>query len=161
MSTFVPADFSVPVSLEGRGFRLRMLAETDARKDYEAVMESRQRLSATSPNGWPKEDFTLCENVADLRRHEREFHSRLAFAYTVVSPDEQRVLGCVYINPSRNAPGCADVYLWLRDSEHVEGLTLRVYEQVREWLETLWPFRKLNWLRTEYYPDATIGDPTG
>ena len=46
--SFVPEDFEVPAVLETDQFRLRMLSVDDVEKDYEAVMESRERLSAIS-----------------------------------------------------------------------------------------------------------------
>ena len=102
MSTnrFVPDDFEIPDMLETDRFRLRMLSVGDVEKDYEAVIESRELLHTIFGGPWPKLGFTLEENFADLERHQQEFLSRKAFAYTVVSLDETRVLGCVYINPS-------------------------------------------------------------
>ena len=95
----VPEDFPVPAGLVHADFHLRMLAATDVEADYEAVMASRERLRAGSPHGWPREGFTLAENLADIERHEQEFHDRVAFAYTMVNPADTRVLGCVHINP--------------------------------------------------------------
>jgi len=149
MSSLVPTEFEVPPMLETESWRLRMLRASDAAADYEAVMESQRRLRAGSPNGWPREGFTLSENHADLVRHETEFGLRDAFAYTLVSPAEDKVLGCVYINPSKLAD--ADVYMWVRDSMHFEGLTAHLFEAVDAWLKSSWPFDNLNYIRTEYY----------
>jgi len=92
---FVPEDFVIPSVLETEYFRLRMLSVDDVEKDYEAVMETQERFLSLG-YGWPREGFTIEENLADLEQHQREFLHREAFAYTVVSPDESRVLGCVY-----------------------------------------------------------------
>jgi len=147
----------VPAGLSGPGFRLRMLGASDVERDYEAVMASAARLRAGSPHGWPRPGFTLAENLADLRRHEREFHDRAAFAYTVVAPDESCVLGCVYINPctvgtddSASDERAAAVYLWVRD-EHHPALTGVLYQAVKDWLASSWPFRRVCWIRTAYY----------
>ena len=151
MKPLVPVSFDVPQALEHPAFRLRMLQATDAQSDYEAVMESQARLRAGSPNGWPRPGFTLAENLADLTRHEAEFRSRIAFAYTMVSPSGDRVLGCVYINPSQQAD--ADVYLWVRD-DCAEQLTVPLFQAVDDWLKCCWPFSKINYIRTTYYADA-------
>jgi len=148
MAALVPDDFAVPAGLRHPEFRLRMLAATDAAADYEAVMESQARLRAGSPHGWPRPGFTLAENLADLRRHEAEFHERIAFAYTMLNPAGDRVLGCVYINPSERAG--ADVYMWVRDSCH-GPLTGTLFHAVDEWLATSWPFEQINYIRTGYY----------
>ena len=144
----VPTDFTVPEVLEHRRFRLRMLRSTDAEADYEAVMESAERLRRGAPNGWPRPGFTLAENLADLARHESEFLAGIAFAYTMVDPAEKQVLGCLYINPSTTAD--ADVHMWVRDSK-ADTLTEPLFEAVNEWLEQAWPFRTVNYVRPEYY----------
>ena len=96
---FVPDDFKIPTLLETGLFRLRMLSVDDVEKDYEAVIESRELLHAKFGGSWPRTGFTIEENLADLKRHQQEFLDRKAFAYTVVSLDETKVLGCIYINP--------------------------------------------------------------
>jgi RimJ/RimL family protein N-acetyltransferase len=137
---FVPPDFHVPPVLETERFRLRMLSVDDVEQDYEAVMESRERLRATSGGPWPWEGFTLEENLRDLERHQREFLNRQAFAYTVVALDESRVLGCVYINPPRRTDADAEVYMWVRQSEYDRGLDPVLFQAVREWMAAAWPF---------------------
>jgi hypothetical protein len=116
-----------------------MLSVNDVEKDYEAVVESRELLHAQFGGPWPREGFTLQENLADLERHQREFEQREAFAYTVVSLDESRVLGCVYINPSEDEDTDAEVRMWVRQSEFDEGLDTILFEAVKKWLEQTWP----------------------
>ena len=132
-----------------------MLAAADAEADYQAVMASQIRLRAGSPHGWPREGFTLEENLADLVRHEQEFHDREAFAYTMVSPDESEVLGCVYINPTdAGDKDDAQAYMWVRD-EHHERLTGTLFREVDAWLKRDWPFTSVRYIRTLYYETAT------
>jgi hypothetical protein len=147
--TLVSDAFDVPERLSEREFTLRPLRGTDAQSDYEAVMESQERLRAGSPSGWPRSGFTLAENLADLEKHEAEFVDRVAFAYTMVDPSEQRTLGCVYVNPSTVAD--ADVHMWVRDSE-AERLTPRLFATVDAWLRRDWPFARVNYVRQSYYP---------
>lgn len=150
-ASFVPETFPVPTGLSHPDFRLRMLAAADAEADYDAVMASQARLRAGSPHGWPREGFTLAENLADLERHEQEFHDRVAFAYTMVRPDESEVLGCVYINPPEPGDGHdAQAYMWVRD-EHHPALTGTLFAQVRDWLDRDWPFESVRYIRSEYY----------
>ena len=134
---FVPEDFPIPAEHSNNRLRLRMLSTAVAEKDYEAVVETRIRLRQSSHQGWPREGFTLDENIADLERHEREFSNREAFAYTVVTLDESRVLGCVYINPG-DGEHDAVVRLWVRDSER--ALFDFLVTTVQAWLADAWPF---------------------
>lgn len=138
-SEFVPSSFEVPPVLETERFRLRMLSVDDVEKDYEAVIESRELLRSGG-GSWPRDGFTLEENLADLERHQQEFLSREAFAYTVVSLDESRVLGCVYINPARKTGADAEVYMWARKSEHDQGLDNVLFQTVKSWIDESWPF---------------------
>jgi len=139
-TSFVPESFDVPPSLETSRFRLRMLSVGDVEKDYEAVIESRGLLHSTG-SSWPREGFTIEENLADLERHQQEFLDRKAFAYTVVSLAEDRVLGCVYINPVEHDEADAQVFMWVRQSEYDKGLDAVLFKAVRDWLDSSWPFR--------------------
>lgn len=136
---FVPDDFSIPPVLETGHFRLRMLSVDDVEKDYAAVMESADLLHSMGSR-WPRDGFTLAENLSDLERHQREFLAREAFAYTVVAPDESRVLGCVYIMPTRDQNADAMVWMWVRQSEYDRGLDPILFESVKDWIAAKWPF---------------------
>ncbi len=139
---FVPPSFIVPPALETDRFRLRMLSVDDVQKDYEAVMETQAYFHSLGFD-WPRDGFTLAENLADLTAHQREFLNREAFAYTVVSLDESRVLGCVYINPVETGEADARVRMWVRTSEFERGLDPILFRAVKDWIETAWPFRKV------------------
>jgi RimJ/RimL family protein N-acetyltransferase len=143
--SFVPDSFVVPATLETSRFRLRMLSVDDVEKDYEAVMESRELLLTHFGGPWPREGFTLQENLVDLKRHQREFEQRKAFAYTVVSFDESQVLGCVYIDPPEDEDTDAVVVLWVRQSEFDKGLDPILFETVKKWLEETWPFERVKY----------------
>ena len=148
---FVPPEFVVPEVFETPLFRLRMLAVTDVEKDYEAVMESADLLNAMLGRNWPSADFSLENNLQDLAEHQEEFERREAFAYTVVALDESRCLGCVYINPPRDYPTDARIYMWVRQSAYEQGLDPILFASVKQWIEESWPFE------TVWYPgrDAT------
>jgi RimJ/RimL family protein N-acetyltransferase len=139
---FVSDDFTVPPVLETKQLRLRMLSVEDVEKDYEAVIESRDLLHSMG-SIWPREGFTIEENLADLERHQQEFLDRKAFAYTVVSLDESRVLGCVYINPSESEDGEAEIFMWVRQSEYDKGLDAVLFQTVGKWMEAAWPFKNV------------------
>ena len=147
MSTnrFVPDDFEIPATLETDFFRLRMLSLDDVEKDYEAVVESRELLHTMFGGPWPRPGFSLEENLVDLERHQKEFLSRKAFAYTVMSLDERRVLGCVYIDPSETTDSDAVVVMWVRQIEYDKGLDEILFNKVRNWISSDWPFKKVDY----------------
>jgi hypothetical protein len=139
---FVPVDFKVPARLETREFRLRMLSVADVVKDYDAVMTSAAHLKALFGGPWP-EDLTLEGNLVDLGWHQKEFQRRTSFAFTVVAPDESRVLGCVYINPTRKRGYDASISMWARQSELASGLEDRLVAAVKDWIAKEWPFKSV------------------
>ena len=158
---FVPESFRVPPGLETREFRLRMLTVNDVVKDYDAVITSAAHLKRVAGGGtWP-DGLTLEGNLIDLGWHQKEFARRTSFAYTVVSPDESRVLGCVYVNPTRKRGYDASVTLWARQSELANGLEDRLAAAVKQWLAKEWPFesvaypgRDVDWTTYRQLPDV-------
>lgn len=157
---FVPTDYSIPQRLETSEFRLRMLTVNDVVKDYDAVISSAEHLKTIWPGGtWP-DGLTLEQDLIDLGWHQKEFQMRRSFAYTVVTPSESQVTGCVYINPTRKLGYDAVVYLWARQSELAGGLESRLYAAVKDWLAREWPFKKvafpgrdINWDTWRAIPD--------
>lgn len=140
--SLVPDDFKVPATLEHPRFRLRMLSIHDLEKDYEAVMSSVAHLQGVWRNNWP-EGLTLEQNLVDLGWHHKEFQRRTSFAYTVVEPDESRVLGCVYIYPPSKRGFDAEVYYWARQSELANGLEEELGQALQIWFESEWPFESV------------------
>ena len=147
---FVPTEFVVPNEFATANFTLRILSIDDVEKDFEAVTSSAERVSKVWPDsGWPA-GLTLRQNLIDLGWHEKEFQNRTSFAYTMVSPDESQVLGCVYFYPTEKAEYDAEVFLWVRESEAATDLDEELFEAVQRWLATDWPFHR------PAYPGRTI-----
>ncbi|HEY0603463.1 MAG TPA: hypothetical protein VGD58_11150 [Herpetosiphonaceae bacterium] len=142
---FVPPDFDVPTLFETEYFRLRPLTVADVDKDYEALMSSIPLLNSLLGWDWPREDFTREENLADLAAHEQQFNERVAFAYTVVAPDESSCLGCLYINPPCDQPADARVYMWVRQSAYDQGLDPILFRTVKDWIAERWPFTNVSY----------------
>jgi hypothetical protein len=128
-----------PAGLEHERFRLRMLTVRDVDADFEAINER------VAPDGTPKgaHGLTLEQNLIDLGWHQKEFQIRHSFAYTVVTPDESRVLGCVYVYPDDDAD--ARVHLWVRRDAWEDGLDPVLEAAVRAWIARDWPFERVNW----------------
>ncbi len=139
MHELVPDDFDVPAVLEHERFRLRMLSVDDVVQDFDAICDRVDHEGRPQPPFVP----TVAENLVDLGWHQKEFELRRSFAYTVVAPDESRVLGCVYVNPSETHD--ARVTMWVRRSAWDEGLDPALEAIVREWIEQDWPFEKVDW----------------
>ena len=151
---FVPPDFEVPAVLETNKFRLRMLSVDDVEKDYEAVMESQALLRANGGD-WPRDGFTLGENLDDLQWHEQEHLEKIAFTYTIMNPEETFCLGCIYINPllqemvdigicqfqDKDEEGfAARISYWVRQSRSTREFNATILENIIQWLDLEWYF---------------------
>ncbi|MFW9988405.1 MAG: GNAT family N-acetyltransferase [Candidatus Odinarchaeota archaeon] len=116
----------------------------DVEKDYEAVMESQELLHAMFGGPWPTSGFTIEENFKDLKRHQKDFLDRKAFTYSVVSLDDSRVLGCLYIKPSDEITTDAVVTMWVRQTEYEKGLDKILFSTVKNWISLNWPFKNVD-----------------
>jgi hypothetical protein len=155
MPRFYPPDAPVPTELRMPECFLRMLRATDVELDYAAVMASQEMLRAKSGGRWPRPDFTIEENLADLQEHEADFQQRSGFTYTVMTLDETQCLGCVYIYPLAallNAahlpePGDdeAQVRFWVRPECVADDLDRRLFATLRSWLAEEWDFQRVLW----------------
>jgi hypothetical protein len=149
---FYPDDARVPEVLQTDEFLVRPLRATDVRLDYDAVISSRAELFLRSGGMWPREGFTLEENLEDLERHEREHLERVAFTYTVMNPAETECLGCIYIDPLENFlehdagsgeylnDRTAYVTFWVRHSRLADNLDRRLLEALLSWFRGDWAF---------------------
>jgi RimJ/RimL family protein N-acetyltransferase len=136
--TFVPADFDVPTSFTGPGFRMEPLGPEHNERDYEAWTSSMDHIRATPGFEdwlWPT-PMTIEENLADLVRHAADFENRTGFTYSVLEGDD--VIGCLYIYPSKDPGYDAAVRSWVRASR--ADMDKILWSSVSEWLEETWPF---------------------
>ena len=138
----VSEDFEVPQRLDTDRLRLRCLTVQDAEKDYEAVVSSEHHLrNVFDPGGsWP-DGLTLEQNIMELGWHQTEFQLRTSFAYTAVSLDETRVLGCMYIYPCNKQNHDVEISMWVRQSELQTGLDDHLFGAVKKWIAESWPFQ--------------------
>jgi hypothetical protein len=143
---FLPHEHPVPPGFERPGFKARPITIHDVVKDYDAVMTSADRLRERFPLwGWPPEGMSLEEDLIDLAWHQKEAQLRRSFNYVVLTPDESRVLGCVYVDPPEKQGADADVSFWVRSSEEDSGLEAELEGAVREWISAEWPFERVRW----------------
>jgi hypothetical protein len=152
---FYPDNVVIPETLWTEEFLVRPLRATDVELDYDAVITSRAELLLGSDGKWPREGFTLEENLTDLMRHEQEHQDRVAFTYTVMNPTETECLGCVYINPLRlllqraslsveHVPEeSAYVTFWARQSRLTDNLDSRLLQALVSWFQTAWAFSQV------------------
>jgi len=136
---FVPSE-----GLRTERLVLEPLAPRHVELDHAALMGSREHLLRTLHWGdWPREGFTVEENLEDLEMHWGEFEDRTGFAFTVLNPARDRCLGCVYIQPigpDAFEVNRATLAFWVIEEEVETGLDQHLLETLLPWFEAEWPF---------------------
>ena len=139
------------------------LHEKHVELDFAALMSSREHLrSSLNWGDWPRADFKLEENRKDLIRHWTEFERREAYAYTVLSPDRSRCLGCVYLNPAKENPRHAVLAFWVVEDQLAHDLDRHLLTTLVAWTQAHWPLDAIavpN--RTEYPRGAELLTASG
>lgn len=142
---FVPDSFEAPAGMSTPDFRLVPLGAEHNEFDYAAWSSSVDHIHATpgfEERPWPpREGMPLEQNRAELQEHARDFAERTGFTYTVLAPERDAVIGCVYIYPGRDGEHDADVRSWVRASD--AHLDEPLHAAVVRWLAERWPFERV------------------
>jgi hypothetical protein len=142
---FVPDDFEAPAELALPGMRLEPLGPEHNERDHEAWSSSIDHIRATPgflESSWPH-PMSLEENLGDLQRHAADFAARRGFTYSVLDPDTDEVIGCVYIYPSKDDDHDVRVESWVRASR--AELDTALVHAVSDWLDADWPFSRVDY----------------
>ncbi len=150
---FVPEDFQVPemfVSRQGM-YKLKPLGPKYAARDYAAYMGSIEHLQKnfSGSNRWPHAGISMAEAIKDVEGEEAGFKARRKFTYAVLSMDESRELGSVYISPSNKEGYDAVVRMWVTANQAEIGFDKRLLDELKVWLRAKWPFGKIAYLGGE------------
>jgi len=142
--SFVPKGYHPPQLLETPDFRIRPITIHDVVKDYDAVMSSREYLWKRFGKiwGWPTADLSLEQDLIDLAWHQKEAQLNSSYNYAVMSPNEDRLLGCVYLDPPENPLNDVDIWYWIRFIEHQKALEEKLGIAIRNWIAKEWIFTK-------------------
>ena len=144
--SFVPADFVPPTPISTAEFRLALLGPEHNESDYAAwssSMEFIRGLPGWATSSWPR-PMSLEDNLGDLESHLARSQSRADFAYTVLLPDRDEVIGCVYLYPTRPLrDGAAAARSWVT-AEHAD-LDKPLHDAVSRWLEDAWPWTDVDY----------------
>jgi hypothetical protein len=140
---FVPSDFEVPRDVDGPGFRLEPLGPEHNERDHAAWMSSIDHiLNTPGMDAWEAQwpvPMSLEANRNDLVRHREEFENREEFAYSIL--DDEDVVGCLYIDPTKQPDYDAHVLSWVTASR--ADLDVVVWRFVSDWLAEDWPFERV------------------
>jgi hypothetical protein len=151
---FVPADFKVPVTCEGKDYKLVPLGPDLVKIDYDAYMSSVEHLQKQLGGKWPHAGITMDDAMKDMQQEKARFESRRSFAYGVLTPDGKRELGSFYLRPSAKQGYDAAASLWVTKEQFDKGFEAVLVRDMKKWIAEAWPFQKVAWPRRDISPEA-------
>ena len=153
----LPAGFAAPVELGYEDIVASALTRTHLLDDVAGINASLPLIRRTRGGEWPSEPTNEEVNFTWLVWHELEFLEGKSFAYALYTT-EPRYLGCAYLYPpGRRGPLTdelvafdVDVSWWVTPAAYEQGYYRKVYDALRQWLASEFPFRR------PYYSNAEI-----
>jgi hypothetical protein len=154
LTAYYPAELPVPAGTATGRLLLEPLRPELVVLDYEAVIESREQLRLWSGSSWPADDFSLSDNLRDLEWHWREHQELSAFTYSVLEPEREKCLGCVYMRPVAELladnhdllQAAADetlIRFWICSSLLEGELERHLLSTLVNWLDESWDFSRV------------------
>lgn len=133
-------DFAPPAEITSSRVYLEPLTPDHTALDFAAVKSSSDHLRETLQWGnWPPADMSIDDNRIALENHWTEFENHEAYAYTVLSPDKNSCLGCIYLNPSTRSKTSLSVIFWVRADQLATGLDIHLVETIIAEVQKSWP----------------------
>ncbi|WP_214465247.1 GNAT family N-acetyltransferase [Microbacterium flavescens] len=155
---WLPADFAHPLRVElTEGVHLRPIRAADVDIDMVAVMSKQPMLWEMYGEawGWPPATMTREADEEDLARHALEMKQHESFNYAVLTADEDRLLGCVYIDPLDAVDGTPSAEVsWWTVADAPAGVAERLDAFVPAWLASDWPFGRVSYPFNGSAPNA-------
>ncbi len=145
----LPEGFTPPSRLVHDDIVATPLTRADLREDLHAIRTSVALIRRTRGGKWPPDALSEAEDVDDLVWHEVEWAAGLSYAY-VVRDAGGTYLGCFYLYPlgrratldEARVAYDVDVSWWVDAAAYERGDYARLYDALRAWLASEFPFWK-------------------
>jgi hypothetical protein len=151
----LPAGWQAPTELDHDDVRAVALTREHLDDDVRGINDSIELIRRTRGGRWPTEPVTAEFDYVDLVWHECEFRNGDSFTYAVYAADSY--IGCVYLYPmGRRRPltdermTCdVDASWWVTPEAYEKGYYAKLYDALRHWLDTAFPFSKPDYSNVE------------
>lgn len=158
----VPDSWTAPRSLDYDEIRAFAITREHVHDDVAGINASMDLIRRTRGGRWPSEPVTVEFNYVDLVWHECEFRDGGSFTYVVYDTDSH-YLGCCYLYPvgirkplTADLMACdVDVSWWVTPTAYEQGHYTALYQALRHWLRTEFPFSNPFYSNTAIPPDPT------
>jgi hypothetical protein len=143
-----------PAGLRHPDFRAVPLGLAGAELDYLAYMASPDVIRVHSGGRWPVAGFSREQDRAEIAVHEAEHAAGVAFTFSLLDPERDEAVGCLYLMPlqryleragAREAtmawfPAASVlVTFWIRQDRQQTPLPRVVAAAVHGWITAEWP----------------------
>lgn len=146
-TAWLPADFVHPRHVDfDDTIYLRPIRASDVDIDLVAVHANRDMLWEQYGEawGWPPVEMSREADYEDLARHAEEAERHESFNYAILTgaegSPEQRLLGCVYVDPpAPHDPAARPEVSWWCVADAPPALSAGLAGFVRGWIADAWP----------------------
>lgn len=145
LKPIVPPDFSPPQLYLGEGFRIVILNSDLQDLDYKSVMESKHMLGDIFLGAWPDDVTSPEANLRHINEHYEDFLNRTGFTYSVLNPEGNECLGCIYIYPSLKCGFDIATYFWVHARLIGTPFEQNFENFLTQWLNSDWPFQNVGY----------------
>lgn len=157
-----PEGFVPPARLVHRDVIATVITRADLADDVHGINASLDLIPKTRGGNWPTGPVTEDENYVDLVWHECEFRDRKSLTY-IARDTTGAYLGCCYLYPLGSRTPLdeqlldrdVDVSWWVTPDAYHAGLYTQVYDALRHWLATEFPFWQPHYSNREI-PNAHV-----
>ncbi|HZJ05365.1 MAG TPA: GNAT family N-acetyltransferase [Nocardioidaceae bacterium] len=161
----LPTGWTAPTELAYDDIRAIALTQHHLHDDVQGINASLELIRRARGGRWPTERVSEDFNYVDLVWHECEFREGDSFTYATYDTDGQ-YLGCCYLYPmGRRTPLTADllrydvdVSWWVTPDAYDRGYYVAVYNALRHWIATAFPFSKAHYSNLEIPTSESTDD---
>jgi len=152
----LPAGFIAPARLENGSLVAHAISRAHLVDDVKGINSSWELIRQTRGGGWPDGPVETEFNFVDLVWHELEHRENLSFTYAVYDVASS-YLGCCYFYPMGRRTELSeellsydvDVSWWVTFNAYADGRYKELYQALRRWLTTDFPFKAPYFSNTE------------
>jgi len=151
MKKFLPDNFKLKTEYKFKNFKIRKMKISDNPDDFKAVIDNAKLIEKVRGGRvchevWPDPNFTLEDNLKDVKDMIEDFEKRTHICMLIKSLDDKEYLGCLYLFPiTYKYPDLADKYdldfsMFVTKRPYNDGEYPMIYKTIWEWLKTDLPF---------------------
>lgn len=145
----VPDWFEIPAKIEFDDLVLIPVTARHWVQDHDAVVSTLDYLhgEGMNPGQIVHSDVASTPKFGwmDACWLDRHWQRKTAVCYGLMTADESRELGCLYVFPTYKQGYDADVFAWVRTGERKLGLGEKLYRFAEEWVPRVWPLKTVSW----------------